>query len=105
MLQQDALNIARKYISTLNDAGIIIYKAFLFGSFARNQMNEESDIDILLISEVFDTDNDVVLSKPWSPKYRKDHRIEPIAIGKKQFQTFTESMILEVIRKEGIEIK
>jgi predicted nucleotidyltransferase len=104
MLQQDALNIARQYVDNLNKAGIVIYKAWLFGSYARNQAIEDSDIDILLVSEAFDTDDDAILSKPWSPKYRKDYRIEPVAIGKKRFHTEDDSMILEVVRQEGIEI-
>jgi len=104
MLQQDAINIIRQYVSNLNNAGIVIYKTYLFGSYARNQANENSDIDVLLVSDLFDTDDDVVLSKPWSPKYRKDYRIEPIAIGKKQFQADNNSIILEVVRNEGLEI-
>jgi len=105
MLQQDALIIARQYITNLNNAGIVIYKAYLFGSYARNQAREDSDIDILLVSDAFDTDDDVILSKPWSPKYRKDYRIEPISVGKKRFQTDEESIILNVVRNEGVEIR
>ena len=104
MLQQNALNIARQYVANLNKAGIVIYKAWLFGSFARNQARENSDIDILLVSDAFDTDDDVILSKPWSPKYRNDYRIEPVAIGKKRFQTEDNSIMLEIVRQEGIEI-
>jgi len=104
MLQQNALNIARQYVANLNKAGIVIYKAWLFGSYARNQARENSDIDILLVSDAFDTDDDVILSKPWSPKYRNDYRIEPVAIGKKRFQTEDNSIMLEIVRQEGIEI-
>jgi predicted nucleotidyltransferase len=104
MLQQDALNIARQYVANLNKAGIVIYKAYLFGSYARNQAKEGSDIDILLVSDAFDTDDDVILSKPWSPKYRNDYRIEPVAVGRKRFQTEDNSIMLELVRQEGIEI-
>ncbi|MEK7720390.1 MAG: nucleotidyltransferase domain-containing protein [Bacteroidota bacterium] len=104
MLQQDAINIVRQYVSNLNDAGVVIFKAYLFGSYARNQANENSDIDVLLVSDAFDTDDDVILSQPWSPKYRKDYRIEPVAIGRKRFQTDDNSIILEIVRKEGLEI-
>jgi predicted nucleotidyltransferase len=104
MLQQDAINIVRQYVSNLNNAGISIAKAYIFGSYARNQANENSDIDVLLVSAVFDTDDDNVLSKPWSPKYRTNYHIEPVAIGLKKFQTDDSSVILEVVRKEGLEI-
>ena len=104
MLQQDAINILRQYIANLNKGGILIHKAFLFGSYARNQAGEHSDIDVLLISEAFDTDDDKILSMPWSPRFRNDFRIEPIALGLERFKTDDNSIILEIIRKEGVEI-
>ena len=82
MVQQDAINIVRQYVAKLNKGGILIFKAYLFGSYARNQATENSDIDVMMVSDIFDTDDDLILSKPWSPKFRVDYRIEPIAIGK-----------------------
>ena len=104
MFQQDAIKIVRKYVDNLNKAGFPITKAYLYGSYARNEANENSDIDVLLVSDIFDTDDDKILSEPWSPKYRKDYRIEPVAIGKKCFLTDNESIILDIVKKEGIEI-
>ena len=104
MLQQDAINIVRQYVLNLKNGGISIDKAYLFGSYARNQANENSDIDVLLVSAAFDTDDDVILSKPWSPKFRNNYLIEPVAIGLKRFQTDDNSIILEIVRKEGFEI-
>lgn len=104
MLQKDAINIVRQYVANLNKGGILIFKAYLFGSYARNQATENSDIDVMLVSDIFDTDDDLILSKPWSPKFRFDYRIEPIAIGKKRFQTDDSSPIIEIVKKEGLEI-
>lgn len=104
MLQQDAINIVRQYVAKLNKGGILIFKAYLFGSYARNQATENSDIDVMLVSDIFDTDDDLILSKPWSPKFRVDYRIEPIAIGKKRFQTDDSSPIIEIVKKEGLEV-
>ena len=104
MLQKDAIKIVQQYVTNLNNGGVLISKAFLFGSYARNQATENSDIDVLLVSEVFDTDDDIVLSKPWSPKYRIDYRIEPVAIGLQRFNSDDSSLILEVVKNEGLEI-
>jgi predicted nucleotidyltransferase len=104
MLQQDAIKIVHQYVANLNKGGVKIYKAYLFGSYARNQASDSSDIDVLLIADVFDTDDDVILSKPWSPKYRNDYRIEPVAIGRKRFLSDDSSILLEEVRKEGLEI-
>lgn len=104
MLQRDAIKIVKQYVANLNNGGISIFKVYLFGSYARNQANEDSDIDVLLVSEDFDTDDDLILSKPWSPKFRTNYKIEPIAIGKKRFQTDDLSPIIEIVKREGLEI-
>ena len=104
MVDNNIIIIVKQYITNLNNAGIPLREAFLFGSYARQQAKEDSDIDILLVSDIFDTDDDIVLSKPWSPKYRNDFRIEPIAIGTKRFINDDSSLILEAIRNEGITI-
>ncbi len=93
-----------KYLNNLNNAGLPIRKAFLYGSYARNEANETSDIDVLLVSDVFDTQDDMVLSKPWSPILRFDYRLEPYVVGKKWFMSDDVSLILEMVRCEGIEV-
>jgi predicted nucleotidyltransferase len=39
-----------------------IDRAFLYGSFATNNASEDSDIDVLLVSDIFDTEDDATLS-------------------------------------------
>ena len=104
MSQADAIAIARAYVSILREAGINIDKAFLYGSHARNEATEDSDIDIMLVSRVFDTSDDYILSKPWLYTTKIDHRIEPIAVGLKRFNTDDTSPIIEIVRRTGIEI-
>lgn len=105
MSQIDAINIVRAYLKVLKQAGIIIDKAYLYGSYARNEANEESDIDLMLVSRLFDTDDDYVLSKPWLYSTKVDHRIEPLSVGLKQFITEDSSPIIEIVRQTGIEIQ
>jgi predicted nucleotidyltransferase len=50
MSQREVINIVRNYLDVLKQAGINIDKAFLYGSYARNEANAESDIDLLLVS-------------------------------------------------------
>jgi len=77
MSQKEVITLVQTYIKNLNKAGLPIRKAFIYGSHARNEMHQESDIDVLLISEIFDGCSDEVRSKPWSLSLRVDHRIEP----------------------------
>ncbi len=104
MSQIDAINIVRAYLKVLKQAGIIIDKAYLYGSFARNEANVDSDIDLMLVSEMFDTDDDYVLSKPWLYSTKVDHRIEPISVGLERFNSDNTSPIIELVRQTGIEI-
>jgi len=105
MSQIDAINIIRVYLKVLKKAGITIDKAYLYGSYARNEANEESDIDLMLVSELFDTDDDYVLSKPWLYSTKIDHRIEPISVGLHRFNSDDASPIIELVRQTGIEIQ
>lgn len=104
MDQIEVVKLVQRYVSNLNKDGMNIRTAYLYGSHARDEANEESDIDVLLISDIFDTDDDLVLSKPWLPKYRFDFRIEPIAIGTRRFEKDDVSPILEIVRLEGVSI-
>jgi predicted nucleotidyltransferase len=104
MSQADVINIIRSYLFVLKQAGINIDKAYLYGSYARNEADAESDIDVLLVSSLFDTDDDYVLSKPWLFTNKVDYRIEPLSIGLKRFNTDDTSPIIEVVRQTGIEI-
>lgn len=104
MSQADVINIVRSYLLVLKQAGIVIDKAYLYGSYARDEATSESDIDVLLISSQFDTDDDYVLSKPWLFTTKVNHHLEPLSIGLKRFNSDDSSPIIEVVRQTGIEI-
>ena len=105
MIREDAIEIVKQFIRNLQKDGIIIKFAYLYGSFASNEASTNSDIDFLLVSDMFDTDDDYILSKPWLPKYINDFRIEPISIGTKRFHTDDVSPIIQTARHEGIRIE
>lgn len=104
MSQSDVINIVRAYLADLKQAGINIDRAFLYGSYARDEGTIDSDIDLLLVSSLFDTDDDYILAKPWLYTNKVDHRIEPISIGLKKFTSDDTSPIIEAVRQTGIEI-
>ena len=105
MSQIDAINIIRAYLKILKRAGIKVDRAFLYGSFASNEATEDSDIDLMLVSSMFDTDDDYILAKPWIYSAKVDPRIEPISIGLLRFNTDDTSPIIELVRQTGIEIQ
>ncbi len=51
--QQSAIETAKQFVKECNSIGLDFHKVFLFGSIARNQIQEWSDIDLLLVSDQF----------------------------------------------------
>ncbi len=104
MSKREVIDIIKSYLYLLESSGIPIEIAYLYGSYARNEANKNSDIDVMLVSDFFDTDDVYILSKPWNYTTNIDYRIEPVAISSKRFKTDDVSPLLEMVRREGIEI-
>ncbi|MDR2690838.1 MAG: nucleotidyltransferase domain-containing protein, partial [Dysgonamonadaceae bacterium] len=49
MGKRDAIILSRNYLEKIKQNGIHVLDAWLFGSYAKNNYNENSDIDIALI--------------------------------------------------------
>jgi predicted nucleotidyltransferase len=48
-----AIKTAKAFVKDCNDAGLFFDKVFLFGSYARENANDWSDVDLLLVSKRF----------------------------------------------------
>jgi len=51
--RETAINTAKSFVDDCKKNGLSFYKVLLFGSFARNNIHEWSDIDLLLVSDQF----------------------------------------------------
>jgi len=100
MDKKQALLVARKYINVVKDF-YPIQKALLFGSFAKGNYNENSDIDIAIIFRRID---DVIQRQIELMKLRReiDLRIEPHPFDAKDFNKLN-PVAYEII-KYGMEI-
>ncbi len=49
MAQRDALTNVKKYIAYLRKNRFAVQKAYVFGSYAKGNMREESDIDLAVV--------------------------------------------------------
>lgn len=54
--KNSAIEYSKKYLSMVQNLNIRIEKAFLFGSYSKNQQRQYSDIDIAIISKDFSED-------------------------------------------------
>jgi predicted nucleotidyltransferase len=96
----------RRYLSELPGVGIPVVSGVLYGSFARGEERADSDIDLLVISPVFDgAKDDRLVDALWHMTWRVDARIEPIPVGAREFEEEDGSPLIGIARQEGLVIK
>jgi predicted nucleotidyltransferase len=102
MVDESIVKVVRRYLQALVEQGIPVHHGVVFGSQARGHTHAWSDIDLLVVSPQFDDERrreDVNLL--WRTAARVDTRIEPIAVGQRQFEEDDSSAIIEMARREG----
>lgn len=105
MADSAVIEIVQRYLAALPAYGVHPTCAVLYGSFAREQANEWSDIDLVVIAPEFDESRSITsIKRLWRATGAADDRIEPIACGEREWETDDARPILEIARREGIEI-
>jgi len=93
----------RRYVGVLRrDHGLDVDRAVVFGSYAKGNPDEWSDIDLVAVARKFDgtfSRDDVSLL--WRVAAHTDSRIEPIPCGVRQWDEDQSSAIIEIARREG----
>ena len=86
--------------------GIAVRFGIVFGSHATGHSDLWSDIDVLVVSPVFDAPrNRKEVDLLWRLAARSDSRIEPIPCGERQWNQDSSSAIVEIARREGETIR
>jgi uncharacterized protein len=103
MDKNDAIRISRSYLQRLQTLNFGFAEAWLFGSFARDNQNDNSDIDIAIVlndnvNHTFDTDVQLMIIRKG-----EETMIEPHAFSKDEFDDRTP--IVNQIIKYGIKIE
>ncbi len=101
MDKETASQIARKYIEFIKKKDPNVKKAYIFGSYIKGTITEDSDIDLAIIfKNLTDTfDMQVQLMKL---RRKFDNRIEPHAFRESDFQI--SNPLANEILKTGLEI-
>jgi predicted nucleotidyltransferase len=102
MADKTIVKSIKKYLRAVEQKGIPVKYGVLFGSYAKGQQHEWSDIDLLVVSPRYDkkwTHKD--WARLWLIAADTDIRIEPIPVGEKQYKEDDSSVIIEVARREG----
>ncbi|HPO13860.1 MAG TPA: nucleotidyltransferase domain-containing protein [Candidatus Hydrogenedentes bacterium] len=105
MIDESIVNCIKEYLRKLPAHGIHARRAILFGSYARGEANQWSDIDLIVLAPEFDRKYKLsTLQTLWRARGKDTIRIEPIPCGEQQWETDETLPILEIARREGIEI-
>ncbi len=105
MVDETVLKTVQRYLHVLAEQGIPVRYGVVFGSRATGNTNQWSDIDLVVVSPRFDgTRKREDVNLLWRTAARVDSRIEPIAVGEKQFERDDSSAIIEIARREGQKI-
>ena len=105
MVDESTVEVVRHYLRVVRRSGIQLKRGVVFGSHARGEATPDSDIDLIVIAPEFDGARDrkrtAVL---WRLRAETDSRIEPIAIGERQWLEEDGDPLLCIARSEGQEI-
>jgi len=97
------VSAVRGYLDVLRrDYAFEVRQAIIFGSHARGQVDQWSDIGLVVVAPRFDRGiSRADVSLLWRVAARTDSRIEPVACGERQWAEDRSSAILEIARREG----
>lgn len=97
-----AINMAKQYLELCKQINLHITKAILFGSYATGTAHRDSDIDLLLISDMF-KNNTLENWKMLAPVTARLYNVEPHPYPEKKFREG--DPFINEIKRKGIEIK
>lgn len=101
MVKREIIEILKNYIFVLRSEGISIDRAYLYGSYLSNTATDDSDIDVMIVT---DSEDDYQTGKIWSLTRKVNSKIEPYLVGKRRFYTNENSPLIDLVKRTGIEI-
>ncbi|MDD5673242.1 MAG: nucleotidyltransferase domain-containing protein [Chitinivibrionales bacterium] len=102
MVAVTVVESARMYLRAVGLNGIPVSFGVLFGSQARGTADDQSDIDLLVVSPRFDGKKDRrETSLLWRLTIDTDTRIEPVPVGEIEWEKDDSRAIVEIARREG----
>jgi len=94
------IDIAKYFAKSIKNNKI--KKVILFGSVARGEDNEESDIDILIVSSFREDIFDLIYNKVFEILMEEDEHISAHIISEKRFNTKKHYSFLSNVLEEGV---
>lgn len=102
MAPQSVKSVIKRFKSALESAHFPDAKLYLFGSYARGDARPDSDIDICLVSRVFETQKEEYEKEAIVIAFGIDSRIQVVVTDPYKFRKDPLSPLYSRIRKEAI---
>ncbi len=96
------IEIAQNFANAINSDKII--RIILFGSVARREDDEESDIDILIISNEWEQIDSLITDEVFKVVLDKQELISPYVLSEKQFDETKDYTFLKNVLEDGVVI-
>lgn len=97
------IGLVESFLNKINEQGINVISAYLFGSYARGAENKWSDIDVAIVSSDISEDNFEETVRLTKIACRIDNRIDPVPFRPEDF--VDENPLVWEIKKDGIPIQ
>lgn len=101
-IPEEIENRIPNFIRYLNSNGILIDRAYLFGSYAKGNYDEWSDIDLALISDKFEGNRYKDLDKLTDALIKIDTDISPLPYTHKDFTS--DDLFVKEILNTGVRV-
>jgi predicted nucleotidyltransferase len=105
MAKREATESIKKFIKALKQEGIPVERVILYGSYAREKMRPDSDIDVAVVSKNFGKDRVEEGMTLFRIAGKIDPRLEPVPISSDSFENDTWIPLIYEIKKKGIELQ
>lgn len=102
MAKGEVIKLLIKYVNLLRSEGIVINNAYLYGSYLTETATDESDIDLMLVTD--NVNDDYMVGKIWNLTRKVNSKIEPYLVEKKRFETGVNSPLIDLVKRTGLEI-
>lgn len=102
MAKNEVIEILKLYINLLRTEGVFVDKAFLYGSYLNDSATDESDIDLMIVTD--NENDDYTAGKIWKLTRNINSKIEPFLVGKSRFYSNDNSPLVDLVKRTGLEI-
>ena len=103
MVKKDVVRIVKTFLNFLEEKGVEVTAAYIYGSYSKGTPTSHSDFDVAIVSDNFTGNPLKDIKIIFQALKQADSRIEPVYFHPKDFRD--EDPLVWEIKKNGIKIR